>query len=373
LKIASIVGARPNFIKLAPVHKALSKNPEIEHTIIHTGQHYDFEMSEIFFKEFKLPKPDINLQVGSGTPGYQTGEMIKRIEKELLRSSFDLVLVYGDTNSTLAGALAAVGSRTRLAHVESGLRSFDKRMPEETNRVLTDHISDYLFASTRMAVGNLRKESVQGRIIYSGDLSVEIVDEAVKAGAKSDVLDRLSLEYKSYVLLTIHRVENTTASPRNLATIIKAIEALKDTTIVFPIHPRTLQAIKDSRQLAAISRCQNLKLIKPLGYVDFVRLAHDASKIVTDSGGVQKEAFLLKVPCITVRQNTEWVETVSLGWNKLVGSSDARAIAEAVQKWMPARKKPQAVFGQGKTSAIVRDRIVSMLLQDQEKPERRKP
>ncbi|AIC15114.1 non-hydrolyzing UDP-N-acetylglucosamine 2-epimerase [Nitrososphaera viennensis] len=361
MKIASVVGARPNFIKLAPVHKALARNPEIEHTIIHTGQHYDFEMSEIFFKEFKLPKPDINLKVGSGTPGYQTGEMIKRIEKVLLRSGFDLVMVYGDTNSTLAGALAAVGSKTRLAHVESGLRSFDRRMPEETNRVLTDHISNYLFASTRTAVGNLRKESVQGDIVYSGDLSVEIVDEAVRAGAKSDVLDRLSLEPKSYVLLTIHRVENTTASPHNLATIIKAIKALKDTTIVFPIHPRTLKAIKDSRHLPALSRCKNLRMIKPLGYVDFVKLARNASKIVTDSGGVQKEAFLLKVPCITTRRNTEWVETVDLGWNKLVGSSDAQAIIEAVQKWAPVGKKPRAVFGQGKASAIVRDRIVSLL------------
>ncbi|HZT34448.1 MAG TPA: UDP-N-acetylglucosamine 2-epimerase, partial [Nitrososphaera sp.] len=187
MKIASVVGARPNFIKLAPVHKALAKSPEIEHTIIHTGQHYDFEMSEIFFKEFKIPEPDVNLEVGSGTPGYQTGEMIKRIEQALLRSSFDLVLVYGDTNSTLAGALAAAGSGIKLAHVESGLRSFDRRMPEETNRVLTDHVSDYLFAPTRTAVDNLRKESVQGRIIYSGDLSVEIVDEAVRAGARSDV------------------------------------------------------------------------------------------------------------------------------------------------------------------------------------------
>lgn len=361
MKIASVVGARPNFIKLAPVHKALAKSPEIEHTIIHTGQHYDFEMSEIFFKEFKIPEPDVNLEVGSGTPGYQTGEMIKRIEQALLRSSFDLVLVYGDTNSTLAGALAAAGSGIKLAHVESGLRSFDRRMPEETNRVLTDHVSDYLFAPTRTAVDNLRKESVQGRIIYSGDLSVEIVDEAVRAGARSDVLDRLELESKSYVLLTIHRVENTTASPDSLATIIRAIEALSDTTIVFPAHPRTLKALEKSGHMPAVSRCKNLKLIKPLGYVDFVKLAHNAGKIVTDSGGVQKEAFLLKVPCVTVRQNTEWVETVGMGWNRLVDSSDAQAIVEAVRKWAPARKTHRPVFGRGKTSATIRDKIVSLL------------
>lgn len=326
-------------------------------------------MSEIFFKEFKLPKPDVNLEVGSGTPGYQTGEMTKRIEKVLLDFGFDLVMVYGDTYSTLAGALAAAGARTRLAHVESGLRSFDRRMPEETNRVLTDHASDYLFAPTRAAVCNLRDESVSGRIIKSGDLSVEIVDEAVRAGAKSDVLGRLSLQPKSYVLLTIHRAENTTASPDNLATIIKAVQALKDTAIVFPAHPRTVKAIADNSRLAeAVAKCKNLKMIKPLGYVDFVKLAHNASRIITDSGGVQKEAFLLKVPCVTVRQNTEWVETVDSGWNKLVGSSDAQAIIRAVQKWTPEKSKsttattPKAAYGRGKTSSIIRDHILSLLL-----------
>ncbi len=370
MKIASVVGARPNFIKLAPVHRALAGSPEIEHTVIHTGQHYDFEMSEIFFKEFKLPEPDINLEVGSGTPGYQTGEMLERIEQVFLRSGFDLVMVYGDTNSTLAGALAAVGTKTRLAHVESGLRSFDRRMPEETNRVVTDHVSDYLFAPTRTACCNLRNESVPGRIIQSGDLSVEIVNEAVMAGAKSDVLSRLSLQPKSYVLLTIHRAENTTGSPDNLSTIIKAVRELQDTTIVFPAHPRTQRLIQENAHLKEIvSHCRNLKLIRPIGYVDFVKLAHNASKIVTDSGGVQKEAFLLKIPCITVRQNTEWVETVDLGWNKLVGSSDAQTIIRAVQKWTPEKRKKQtskktrAIFGRGKTSAMIREKIVSLLSQ----------
>jgi UDP-N-acetylglucosamine 2-epimerase (non-hydrolysing) len=218
-----------------------------------------------------------------------------------------------------------------------------------------------LFAPTRTAIDNLRKESVQGRIIYSGDLSVEIVDEAVRAGARSDILDRLELESKSYVLLTIHRVENTTASPDSLATIIRAIEALSDTTIVFPAHPRTLKALEKSGYMPAVLRCKNLKLIKPLGYVDFVKLAHNAGKIVTDSGGVQKEAFLLKVPCVTVRQNTEWVETVGMGWNRLVDSSDAEAIVEAVRKWAPARKTHRPVFGRGKTSATIRNKIVSLL------------
>jgi UDP-N-acetylglucosamine 2-epimerase len=363
LKIASVVGARPNFIKLAPVHKALIKNPEIEHTIIHTGQHYDFEMSEIFFKEFDLPRPDINLKVGSGTSGYQTGEMVKRIEKVLLHSRFDLLLVYGDTNSTLAGALATVSSRrTKLAHVESGLRSFDKSMPEEINRVLTDHMSDYLFASTRTAVNNLRKEAVQGEIFYSGDLSVEIVNEAIRAGTQSHILDRLALERKSYILLTIHRLENTTGSPNNLAAIIKAMRALKDTTIVFPVHPRTLKMIRKSPRLSAIFDCGNLRIIKPLGYVDFVKLAQNASKIVTDSGGVQKEAFLLKVPCITIRRNTEWIETVHLGWNTLVETNNTQAIIDAVrEKRIPKRKTFPAIFGQGNTSVKIRDTIVSLL------------
>src|ERR671931_1377370 len=229
-KIASVVGARPNFIKLAPIYKAInnfsppSSDHSIEHTIIHTGQHYDYSLSKIFFKEFGIPEPDFNLDVGSGTPGFQIGEMIKRIEKVFLdnssssnnnnqnNNSFDLVLVYGDTNSTFAGALAAKNLGIKVAHVESGLRSFDRRMPEETNRVLTDHISDYLFAPTQTAVKNLEREHVFGKVIYTGDIAVEIIREAVQlleTRSASSILDHLKLEPKSYILFTMHRSENT--------------------------------------------------------------------------------------------------------------------------------------------------------------------
>src|SRR5919197_99348 len=239
-KIASVVGARPNFVKLAPIYKAInnfsppSSDHSIEHTIIHTGQHYDYSLSKIFFKEFGIPEPDFNLDVGSGTPGFQIGEMIKRIEKVFLEkknnNNFDLVLVYGDTNSSLAGALAAKSSGIKVAHVESGLRSFDRRMPEETNRVLTDHISDYLFAPTQTAVKNLEREHVFGKVIYTGDIAVEIVREAVQlleTSRLSSILDYLKLEPKSYILFTMHRSENT-SSKDSLISVIRAFEKFSE-------------------------------------------------------------------------------------------------------------------------------------------------
>jgi UDP-GlcNAc3NAcA epimerase len=254
MNIASVVGARPNFIKMAPIHNALKGFAE--HTIIHTGQHYDYKLSEIFFKEFNLPKPNFDLEVGSGTPGYQIGEMIKRLESIFLKqvsknsgnSRFDLVLVYGDTNSTFAGALAAMRTCIKVGHIEAGVRSFDRRMPEETNRILTDQISDYLFAPTRTAVGNLKREAVSGKIFCTGDLSVEVVTEAIRISSmKSQILKDLGLRPKSYNLFTMHRAENTDFY-ENMVSVIKAFQILgtkskKDDTmgsvIIFTIHPRT--------------------------------------------------------------------------------------------------------------------------------------
>jgi UDP-N-acetylglucosamine 2-epimerase len=355
MKIASVVGARPNFIKLIPIHKAISKT--FDHTIIHTGQHYDYELSEIFFKEFNLPKPNFDLDVGSGTACFQISEMIKKLEQVFLSSNFDLVIVYGDTNSTFAGALAANRCGIKVIHVEAGLRSFDRRMPEENNRILTDNISEYLLAPTKTAVKNLNRENVSGQIIYTGDISVEIVKEAVKVSSRSKILDDLQLEPKSYVLCTMHRAENT-SSDDSLLSVIHAFEILSEISIVFPIHPRTENILKEKKLYERLKKCSNVKLIKPVGYIDFVKLMQNARKIVTDSGGIQKEAYLLSVPCITIRDNTEWVETVEAGWNILTGVH-TKKIVKAVRDWMPSRTlKP--IFGNGQTSNVIKKLISSM-------------
>jgi UDP-N-acetylglucosamine 2-epimerase len=377
MKIASVVGARPNFIKLAPIHKAVST--VADHTIIHTGQHYDYELSEIFFKEFSLPKPNYHLDVGSGTPGFQIGEMIKRLEKVFLdhiNNKFDLVLVYGDTNSTFAGALAARTSGIKVGHIESGLRSYDRRMPEETNRILTDHTSDYLFAPTQTAVKNLEREQVFGKIIYTGDVAVEIVRDAVQISSKSSVLRDLQLLPNSYILFTMHRAENTD-SKENLLSVIRAFEALAEkeleegrqqTRIVFPVHPRTANLLQGKNMYERLKMSKNIFVIKPVGYMDFIKLMKNAKKIITDSGGVQKEAYLLSVPCITIRKSTEWVETVNEGWNILT-DTDTYKIVKAASEWMPMpapvsdhhksnQQKP--IFGDGKTSQIMKDFVGSL-------------
>ena len=242
MKIASRVGARPNFVKLGPVHKSL-KRSGIKHLIVHTGQHYDYEMSDIFFSDFELPKPDIHLGVGSGSSCSQLGEIIKRLENKLIDKQIDLVLVYGDTNSTLAGAICANKCNIKLGHIEAGLRRWDPSMPEEYNRILTDHLSNYLFAPTRNAVNNLKKERIRGKVYYTGDLSVEIIDKTRSISKKSEILDILNLQSKSYLLLTMHRAENT-SSRYLFIQPLETFEALKDNIIVFPIHPRTKKCLK---------------------------------------------------------------------------------------------------------------------------------
>lgn len=348
----SVVGARPNFVKLAPVHKAITSFAD--HTIIHTGQHYDFQLSEIFFKEFHLPQPNCNLEVGSGSHSYQLSEMIKRLEDILLKTSPDLVIVYGDTNSTLAGALTSDRMGIEVAHVESGLRSFDVRMLEESNRILTDHISDYLFAPTHTAAANLRSENVYGKIVRTGDLSVETVQEGMVLGKNSQVLENLNLEPNSYILFTMHRAENTN-SIDSMVSVISAIEQLEETKIVFPIHPRTTRSLKESNLFTRLQKCKNLKIIEPRGYIDFIYLLKNALKLVTDSGGAQKEAYLLHVPCITIRKNTEWVETVKEAWNILT-DTNTKEIVAAVKNWMP-HVRGKSVFGDGKASRRIADYI----------------
>jgi UDP-GlcNAc3NAcA epimerase len=362
LKIASVVGARPNFVKLAPMHRAIESFSD--HTIIHTGQHYDYGLSEIFFKEFHLPKPDIELEVGSGDSGFQTGEMIKKLERVFLDSKFEIVLVYGDTNSTFAGAFAASRASLKIGHVEAGLRSFDKSMPEEINRILTDHISDQLFAPTYTAMKNLEREHVSGTVFYTGDLSVEIIKEAVNLASKSSIVDDLYLESKPYVLFTMHRAENTNYENK-MESIIHVFETLlqsdTDMRIIFPMHPRTSNKLKITGQYERIENCENVVLLEPVGYIDFIKLMLEAQKVITDSGGIQKESYLLGVPCITIRNNTEWVETLNDGWNKLTGT-DPNKIVTAIVEPGPDKihdYRDQTIFGSGKTSEIIRDALMT--------------
>ena len=342
MKIVSVVGARPQFIKASPVSKELrKKHHEI---LIHTGQHYDFELSQLFFDELKIPEPDYNLGVGSASHGEQTGEMLKRIEEVLLKENPDFVLVYGDTNSTLSGALAAVKLHIPVGHVEAGLRSFDKSMPEEVNRVLTDHCSTLLFAPTKTAVENLKKEGITDGVYFTGDVMYDALSECVDSSKNSKILEQLDLKPKNYLLATIHRPSNTD-NPINLKNILGAFSEVKE-TIVFPVHPRTEKFITVHRLDNKIK--DNVILTKPLGYIEFICLEKNAKKILTDSGGVQKGAYWFKVPCITLRDTTEWVETVKDGWNVLVGANKEKII-KMVNEFEPEGKQKN-VFGDGKAS-----------------------
>jgi UDP-N-acetylglucosamine 2-epimerase len=318
MKILTVVGARPQFIKLAPLSKILRENG-INEIIVHTGQHYDENMNDLFFKELEIPEPDYNLGIGSGSHGEQTGRMLIEIEKIILKENPDLVIVYGDTNSTLAGALAASKLHIKLAHVEAGLRSFNKRMPEEINRVLTDHVSDILFCPTQTAVENLKNEGITNGVYLVGDLMFDALLHFSKiSDMKSNILERLNIKPKEYYLATIHRAENTDNYER-LKNILTAFSKL-DEMVVFPIHPRTRKMI-NYYGLDGLLENDNVKVIDPVGYLDMLKLEKNAKAILTDSGGVQKEAFWLKVPCITLRDETEWIETVNLGWNRLIGSN----------------------------------------------------
>ena len=343
MKIASIVGARPQFIKCAPVSRELRK--EHEEVLIHTGQHYDHGMSEVFFEELAIPKPDYNLNIGSGTHGRQTGAMLGAIEDVLQRENPDLVLVYGDTNSTLAGALAAAKRHVPVAHVEAGLRSFDRRMPEEVNRVLTDHCSDMLFCPTETAVRNLAAEGVTEGVHLVGDVMLDaMTHNRAVAEERSRILEDVGVRPGEYLVVTVHRPSNTD-SPENMTAILGAL-AEAGRPVVFPIHPRTRKCLSEYGLLAGMP--ENVRVVEPLGYLDMLRLMAHAAKILTDSGGVQKEAYLLGVPCITLRENTEWVETVEAGWNVLVGAG-RKEILRAIRSFTPGGEQ-KLCFGDGDAS-----------------------
>lgn len=345
MKIATIVGARPQFVKTAVLSRELRK----DHTeiMVHTGQHYDENMSAIFFEELGIPEPDYSLNIGSGPHGAQTGAMLAAIEQVLIREEPDWVVVYGDTNSTLAGALAAAKLHLPVAHVEAGLRSFNREMPEEINRVLTDHISTLLFCPSQTAVDQLHFEGITLGVHLVGDLMYEALMWALERGKSClDPLQPLGLHSKGYLLATLHRAENTD-DPDRLAGILRAFDAL-DEPIVWPIHPRTRKKLAE----AGYKPAPHLHLIEPVGPIEMAGLENNARLILTDSGGIQKEAMWLGVPCITLRDETEWIETVEAGWNLLTGA-DADAIIRAVKTWQPDRPQLKIVSNSNVSATVV--------------------
>lgn len=344
MKIASIVGARPQFIKAAALSRELRKR----HTeiLIHTGQHYDHSMSGVFFDGLEIPAPDFNLGVGSGSHGAQTGAMLSAIEEVFISQKPDRVLIYGDTNSTLAGALAASKLHLPVVHVESGLRSYNRQMPEEINRVVADHLSDLLFCPSEVAVKNLAAEGITRGVHIVGDVMKDVLTwakERADAGA-AEFLGRMGLKEQKYLVATVHRSENTD-DPERLGGILKALNAL-DEPVIFPAHPRTLKVINNGGGHRLGS---HVRVVEPLGYFEMVSLSRSARLILTDSGGLQKEAYWLGVPCVTLRDETEWVETVNSGWNTLTGANTDKIVQTVRSSARPAARAP--LYGEGCVSA----------------------
>lgn len=373
IKIIHIVGARPQLIKVVPVTWAIAdynkqrQRSSIESILLHTGQHYDNSMSKVFFEELLISEPKYHLGIGSESHGKQTAKMLEKVEDVLISEKPDIVLVYGDTNSTLAGALATAKLHIPLAHVEAGLRSYDKKMPEEINRVLTDHSSDILFCPTETAVGNLRKEGVVNGVYWVGDVMYDALLALLQiAERESNILDKLGLsekryKEKRYCLATIHRAENTD-NPERLKRIFDALSSLakNNNKIIVPLHPRTLKQMKEIK----IGKFDaNLCITEPVSYLDMLLLEKNAQLVLTDSGGVQKEAFFLEVPCVTLREETEWVETVESGWNRLVGA-DPQRIVTAAQEIICGKSTEQAnmsAYGDGQAARKIVEICVNWL------------
>lgn len=341
MKVATVIGTRPEFIQSALISRELQ-----DHVLIHTGQHYDDEMSMVFFRELGIPEPDYCLGVGSGPHGRQTGRMLERIEEMLLVERPDWVLVYGDTNSALAGALAAVKLHIPVAHIEAGMRSFNREMPEEHNRVLADHCADLLFCPTQAAVDNLVREGITQGVHLVGDVTCDAVHHfGPLAEERSSILEELGLESKGYLLATIHRPRNTDDAGQ-LSSILSTLSEMGE-PVVFPVHPRTRQRMAETGLSASV------QLMEPVGYLDMLTLERNARLILTDSGGIQKEAYLLGVPCVTLRAETEWIETVEVGWN-VVGRDTEHLIKWAVKRHAWPQDRPP-LFGDGHAGqAIVR-------------------
>jgi UDP-GlcNAc3NAcA epimerase len=337
--VLTVVGARPQFVKAAVVSRVLRRRHR--EILVHTGQHYDDAMSALFFRELDIPEPEHHLGVGSGTHAEQTARMLIGLERVLVQEKPRVALVYGDTNSTAAATLAAVKVGVPVAHVEAGCRSYDRTMPEEVNRVVADHLSTLLFCPTRLAVEQLAREGITRGVHNVGDVMLDLLRQRLpEAERRSRILQDLGVSDRRYVVVTIHRAANTD-QPDRLAALLETLEAL-DEVVVFPVHPRTRQALGVLRERAA----PRVRLIDPVGYHDMLVLVRHARMVLTDSGGVQKEALFLRTPCLTLRETTEWPETVDCGWNQLVGT-DRDAIIGAVRSWQPAATADDRAFGDG--------------------------
>lgn len=367
LKVLTIVGARPQFVKAATVSRAIREIGGLTEVLVHTGQHYDANMSDVFFQELGIPTPAHHLGIGSGRHGAQTGRMLEAIEGVILSESPDWVLVYGDTNSTIAGALAAAKLHVPVAHVEAGLRSFNRRMPEEINRVLTDHVSDLLLAPTVTAVNHLRSEGVDSSKVHlTGDV---MYDAALyfreRALSDSQAHARFGVSEGNYVLATVHRAENTD-DPQRLVSIVQALGDISARLpVIWPVHPRTRAAMSQ----CGVSLPSDVHLVDPVGYLDMVMLEAGARLIVTDSGGVQKEAFFFKVPCVTLRDQTEWTELIDCGWNRLLPPVDSDFIRTGLLQALDEGKPslwPDTLYGTGRAAHTV----VQCLLESATKPAR---
>lgn len=365
LRVITVVGARPQFIKAAMVSRVLRQCTGMCHVTVHTGQHYDKNMSDVFFEELDIPKPDYNLGIGSATQGAQTGRMLEALEDVLIEEKPDCVVVYGDTNSTLAGALAAAKLHIPVVHVEAGLRSFNRRMPEEINRILTDHASDLLLAPTEAAISNLMHEGfVQDRVHLVGDVMYDAaLFYAKKAETSSSILERLGLVRREYVLATIHRSENTD-NPKRLEAIFKAFAIVSKTVpVVVPMHPRTRAELQARELFGSVADC--ICVIDPVGYLDMVMLERNALLIATDSGGVQKEAFFHRVPCVTLRDETEWIELVQIGWNRVISPTSCLAIVKTVER---ALSDPDGLdaspYGDGRAATKIVQHVLELCRAD---------
>lgn len=352
-KIVTVLGARPQFIKASAVSAAIEKIDSLEEVVVHTGQHFDTNMSDVFFAELGMSKPAHYLNIHGGSHGAMTGRMLGEIERVLMNEKPDVVLVYGDTNSTLAGALAAVKLHIPVAHVEAGLRSFNMRMPEEINRILTDRMSSWLFAPTVTSMQHLVTEGTDSKKIHLvGDVMYDVaLHHGARVSSEAGMLGELNLQPGSYVLTTVHREENTD-NPERLAAIVDALDAIaKHIRVVWPIHPRTRAVLRQSAHMEKWSK--RVTFIDPVGYLDMVQLEKYAALIATDSGGVQKEAFFFGVPCVTLRDETEWVELVESGWNRLAAPTASGAIKSVIESALGSRGQAILPYGDGCAAEMI--------------------
>lgn len=348
MKIVTIIGARPQFVKAAALSREIQKFPKLQEIIVHTGQHFDANMSDIFFEEMEIPKPNYNLNINGLSHGAMTGQMLEKLEAVMLAEKPDVVLVYGDTNSTIAGALAAKKLHIKVAHVEAGLRSFNMQMPEEVNRILTDRISDWLFCPTDAAIENLKQEGfyrLNSKVFKTGDVMEDAaLFYSQKSAENSNIITQLNLTGKTFVLATIHRAENTD-NYNNLKGIIDALNILHETTsVVVPLHPRTKKLIEQHQLNPTFT------IVEPVGYYDMIMLLQNCGLVITDSGGLQKEAFFFSKFCVTTREQTEWVELVSNGYNFIAGSGTEKIISLATDKFNSTFPPRLNLYGNGQAS-----------------------